>query len=270
MITKALIIDEPWISKILAGDKVWEMRSNNCALRGPFALIRKGSGMVVGVAKLVNASGPYSNTELENHFSKHHVGSEIISQPGYKWHHAWELADAKALAQPVVYKHKSGSVIWVNLDENAIEKVNAKAGGSICTTHEIEVERHTEQKTMKVEEDSIDFTSDSDTSFDSVTIQLSQGNINNNHIYLSSVISFFPKESIGGANKTSLAPKMLTIDTGIEESVQTDIAGDKKIFRDRAMIRRFMQVKRLKAGDSVQIQRTGDLAFKLIAERACT
>ena len=40
---KALVIDEPWISAILLGVKTWEMRRGVCNLRGPIALIRKGS-----------------------------------------------------------------------------------------------------------------------------------------------------------------------------------------------------------------------------------
>ena len=40
---KALIVDEPWITAILKGDKTWEMRKKNCNIRGQIALIRKGS-----------------------------------------------------------------------------------------------------------------------------------------------------------------------------------------------------------------------------------
>ena len=45
---KALIVDEPWISAILRGEKTWEMRKTGCNLRGSIALIRKGAGHVVG------------------------------------------------------------------------------------------------------------------------------------------------------------------------------------------------------------------------------
>lgn len=55
---KALIIDEPWISRMLDGSKTWEMRSRSTENRGRFALIRKGSGQVVGVAELAGCRGP--------------------------------------------------------------------------------------------------------------------------------------------------------------------------------------------------------------------
>jgi hypothetical protein len=40
---KGLVIDEPWISLIISGEKTWEMRSRNTVVRGRIALIRKGS-----------------------------------------------------------------------------------------------------------------------------------------------------------------------------------------------------------------------------------
>lgn len=46
----ALVIAEPWIGLILDGSKTWEMRSRATRKRGRIALIRKGSGQVVGVA----------------------------------------------------------------------------------------------------------------------------------------------------------------------------------------------------------------------------
>jgi len=45
---RALIIDEPWISKILSGEKTLEMRSRHTKIRGRIGLIRKGSGLIVG------------------------------------------------------------------------------------------------------------------------------------------------------------------------------------------------------------------------------
>jgi len=52
---KALVIDGPWITAILKGDKPWEMRKKNCNIRGQIALIRKGSSQVVGTANVVDS-----------------------------------------------------------------------------------------------------------------------------------------------------------------------------------------------------------------------
>ena len=50
---KGLIIDEPWISLIVSGEKSWEMRSRDTYVRGRIGLIRKGSKTVIGLADLV-------------------------------------------------------------------------------------------------------------------------------------------------------------------------------------------------------------------------
>jgi len=123
MIKKALIIDEPWLSKILKGDKDWEMRSTKSHFRGLFGLIRKGSGQVVGIANLKGVSGPYNNDELARHFDHHKVGNDLISNTDYKWRYAWELSDITTLAEPVPYIHKNGAVTWVELDDQAIKMI---------------------------------------------------------------------------------------------------------------------------------------------------
>lgn len=53
-IEKGLVIRDPWIGKILSGQKTWEMRSWPTRQRELCALIRKGSGKVVGLAELAD------------------------------------------------------------------------------------------------------------------------------------------------------------------------------------------------------------------------
>lgn len=119
-ITRGLIIDEPWISKILSGEKIWEMRSTNAKVRGPIALIKKRSGTIVGVCSLVDSLGPFDAEALRENEAKHRIPASIYESPGYKWRHAWVLTDARPLAKPVPYRHTSGAVIWVKLDAEAI------------------------------------------------------------------------------------------------------------------------------------------------------
>lgn len=114
---KGLIVDEPWISKILRGEKHWEMRSQMTKARGLVALIRKGSGAVVGVVRITGCTGALSLDQLRADSDKHRVPiEEFESGRAAKWTTAWELSDAQALRTPVPYKHPFGAVIWVNLD----------------------------------------------------------------------------------------------------------------------------------------------------------
>lgn len=128
-VTKALIIDEPWISRIINGKKDWEMRSFSSRIRGPIGLIRKGSLQVVGIANFTDVSGPYDNGSLIANTQHHTIPSEMFDDPSYKWRIAWELTEAKPLPEPVRYVHKNGAIIWVDLDEQAIENIARQLNG---------------------------------------------------------------------------------------------------------------------------------------------
>jgi len=121
-ITRALIIDEPWIDYILDGNrgvpKDWEMRSTNTKLRGPIGLIEKGTGKIVGVAELVDSQGPLERDEMLCARPHHQIPAESIKAGEVdKWNHAWKLDHAKRLRTPVRYDHPPGAVIWVKLGE---------------------------------------------------------------------------------------------------------------------------------------------------------
>lgn len=118
-----LVVSEPWLTRILEKGKLWEMRSNRVNRRGPIALVKKGSGRVVGIARLVDVKGPFSTEKLADHESKHQISPELYRAPDYKWHYAWVLQDAIALPSPVPYRHKSGAVIWVKLDEDVQQAI---------------------------------------------------------------------------------------------------------------------------------------------------
>jgi hypothetical protein len=118
-ITKALIIDSPHIERILSCEKTWEMRSTSVKQRGRIALIRKGSGLVVGTVEVVDVKGPLTRDDMLANQLLHRVDPSRI-QAGLvdKYKYAWVLKDAQPLAKPVAYVHPSGAVIWVNLDDS--------------------------------------------------------------------------------------------------------------------------------------------------------
>lgn len=127
---KGLIIDTPAIDKILSGRKTWEMRSSHTKVRGMIALIKKGSGTVVGVAHLVDSLGPFSKEELLASQDRHLISSQRLDDPKVeKWNHAWVLKDVKPLVRPVPYTHPNGAVKWVNLDPATSAAVLRVAGG---------------------------------------------------------------------------------------------------------------------------------------------
>lgn len=60
---------------------------------------------------------------------------------------------------------------------------------------------------------------------DRCVIPISSGNITNRHIYLRSVLAFFPQDCVGGSDRDQPARRLLTVTFAHGPSVVTDIAG---------------------------------------------
>ena len=131
MALKGLVIRQPWINLILQGRKTWEMRSQPCHHRGPVALIEKGTGTVVGLAKLIEALPAQSSDQLLANQSQHRIPPGEIAQVIEKgWIHPWVLTDVQRLETPVAYKHTSGGS-WVNLSSKEERDVLSMARATL-------------------------------------------------------------------------------------------------------------------------------------------
>src|SRR5690554_3847384 len=80
LITRGLIIAKPWIGKILRGEKTWEMRSAHTHVRGPIALIEKGSGLIVGEAYNIESIRPLGFEDISDNEVTPRVGQEIAPE----------------------------------------------------------------------------------------------------------------------------------------------------------------------------------------------
>jgi len=120
----AIPIKEPWIDIILIGVKTWEIRSKNTKKIGPVALIRSGSGTVVGTANLSNVIKLTRDLCSKNARKMGMTKTEALTCIG---EYAWELKDVVQLKKPVPYKHPPGAITWVTLDEPTTKKVLAEA-----------------------------------------------------------------------------------------------------------------------------------------------
>lgn len=303
-ITKGLIIADPWIGYILDGTKNWEMRSSGASHRGWFALIRKGTGAAYGVARLIDVGTPLSPTEMIATFEHHRIPEHMIrSGEVAKWNTPWKLADVRRLDSPVAYRHKSGAVTWVELDDTAIAGVASQLGtASIMGEPGVVTplvgasrqDRFGHADTVKVDiaqgdrEPHVDIERN-DAKLDVVEpvkampstatvqtvpspappimmisqtatgrvigeVEITDGNLANNHIYLRSFFDRFPADAIGGSNKATRAKRDLTIEWGGAEPVQTDLDGQKKFFRARGWVGAFYQLYRARAGDRVVVE----------------
>jgi len=122
----AIPIREPWIEMILVGYKTWEIRSKFTRKIGPVALIYAGTGLVVATATLAECIKLTPEIAYEN-ASK--MGFKVTRKDAKEMagEHAWVLKDVIVLKKPVSYKHPSGAVTWVTLDEPTTKKVLAEA-----------------------------------------------------------------------------------------------------------------------------------------------
>ena len=119
----AIPIQTPMIDGILDGFKKWEIRSKFTKKIGPVALIRSKSGTVVGTATLAEVIRltpklAYENTDI--------MGFRPLTMEEAKeldGLYAWVLKDVIKFKTPVPYKHPSGAVTWVTLNEETTNRV---------------------------------------------------------------------------------------------------------------------------------------------------
>lgn len=269
-IKKGLIIDEPWIGFILSGEKTWEMRSTATSFRGWFGLIRKGSGAVVGVARLVDVGPPLSPEEMIRDFEKHRIPESMIRSGAVaKWNTPWILADVRRLPRPVAYRHKSGAVTWVNLDDDVTAAIAASLGDDVSTSTGnppapavLDASR-AELSSSATAASRMSEGAGGPSSGMWGETEITEGNIRHNHFYMRSFIHRFPSDLIGGSNKREAAPRSALVDWGGPVPVETDIDGEKQFFRARGWVRRFFEANDAKAGDTVRVEETAPYRYRV-------
>ena len=124
---RALIIKQPWIDKILTGDKTWEIRGSATKVRGQIWLIQSGTGQIVGSCELADCRGPLSHKDMLANQPKHQIPPESLADGlPYKKTYAWVMKEARRLDEPVWYEHLPGAAVWVNLTDGNVEGGVAK------------------------------------------------------------------------------------------------------------------------------------------------
>jgi DNA polymerase III subunit epsilon len=84
-------------------------------------------------------------------------------------------------------------------------------------------------------------------------VEITDGNVKNNHIYLRSFFEKFPDDAIGGSNSATMAPREVFIEWGGPAPTATDLDSQKRLFRKRGWIRTFFEQNGVKAGDVVAV-----------------
>lgn len=268
---KGLIIDEPWIGLILQGKKTWEMRKTACHHRGRIAVIRKGSGRIVGTADVVDSLQSLDTAEVYAKAEPQHripVGrQELAFTDG--WRTPWVLANARTLEAPVPYKHPSGAVIWVNLDPEVQRAVEAQSSLGVPKWEARRAQAvafaQTAETPFYIPANSSAPTKGSSAQPGTVRIlTVTGGNIRNNHIYLP--LDFFPEEAIGGSNRSETAARPITVTFSPGDIFETDIDRTKHILRARSAVGDFFKRAGVSEGDSLRLARIGSHSYEISKE----
>jgi hypothetical protein len=61
---RGLIVRDPYASRLLSGEKIWEIRGKPTQIRGPVVIVKAGTGQVFGTANLVRVLGPLELEDL--------------------------------------------------------------------------------------------------------------------------------------------------------------------------------------------------------------
>lgn len=112
-VTKGLVIREPWISLILKQRKIWEMRSRPTNIRGRIALLKQGTGEIVGYANLTSCLEPLNPQQLIMTRSSHGV-DYTLPTANRDWNTPWVLQQVTPI-EPIPYSHPKGAITWVLL-----------------------------------------------------------------------------------------------------------------------------------------------------------
>ena len=97
-------------------------------------------------------------------------------------------------------------------------------------------------------------------------LTITQGNLDNNHMYLTDCMDLFPEDVLGGADETHAAPRTVCVQWG-NESVDTDIVRDKHIFRRRGWVRQFFSAARVAVGDRVVLEQLAPYSYRVSREQ---
>jgi hypothetical protein len=252
-----LIIREPWIGYILDGAKVWEMRTSPPPRHGRIALIRKGTGLVVGTAEIVDSLPPLDAATLAATRDRHCIPAvldyEVIAAG---WIYPWVLRDVRRLPQAVPSGQKPGQVIWVPLGADVVAAVNGpirEAMSPPVSEMAALSEIRAAAKTSPVPTASASRTKPQ--GVDEVTIRLTDAAIRNGNLSVRSALHLLPAGVVGGSNRDNVAVCRLTVVFNPGETVETDVAGDKMLLRCRGVVTDFFARSGAKCGDLVQMRR---------------
>jgi hypothetical protein len=126
---RGLIIQDPYASQILNGQKIWEIRGRATQIRGPVVIVKSGTGRAYGTANLVRVLGPLEIEDLQHAPELPEGERGEIAHHGlpYPKTYAYVFTSPKWFESPIPYRHANGAVTWVRLPDLDLKAVRYAA-----------------------------------------------------------------------------------------------------------------------------------------------
>lgn len=120
-----LVVRDPYASRLLSGEKVWEIRGRNTNVRGPVVILKSGTGHAFGTVDLVRVLGPLEASDLVNAPELPQAERREIEREGlpYAKTYAYVFTDPRRFSEPVRYTHPHGAVTWVRLPDFDLDSI---------------------------------------------------------------------------------------------------------------------------------------------------
>ncbi len=115
----ALVVRQPWIDLILAGEKTWEIRGAPTHKRCHIHLAQSGTGLLFGTVRVVKCF-EIKHEDLPLHVEKHCI--QDCTAVRYARVYAWVLEGAERSATPRKYTHPKGAITWVRLARDLVTR----------------------------------------------------------------------------------------------------------------------------------------------------
>lgn len=109
---EGLIVNEPYASMIINGDKKWELRSRTPPtdkMRKELFLLSKGQ--VLGIITISDTVGPLNYKDLKNSYDYHRSYIGTVHDNFVLF--AWEIKVRDKFSEKVRYVHPTGAQVWV-------------------------------------------------------------------------------------------------------------------------------------------------------------
>ena len=111
---RALILKEPWASKVVSGEKTVELRTMKTNKIGKEIYIAKaGTKTLIGKVT-IDKCVLLSQEEIQA-LEPYHFGGTYVDTLKGKKAYGWFLKNALAFENPIPYPHPQGAQIWVVL-----------------------------------------------------------------------------------------------------------------------------------------------------------